>query len=154
MAPQPKKIKKGDGWELRFDESAKGEHEQLDELVAKDPEHVHLESMGSNWCLIVKAKDGTEINLTLYGRKDMAKGFVFELSRPKIKTRIYKAMYVIEARNAYGEWHFVSEHRGIQAAKRTARRVSNMNNWATRILEQRLSGVFAPTNGNVIRHAP
>lgn len=73
----------GDGWEIRYDESAKGEDSALDELVATDAKHVHLESMGDSWCLIVTAKDGTTINLTLYGRKGAAKGFVFEVATPK-----------------------------------------------------------------------
>jgi len=72
----------GDGWELRFDDEAEHEHEKLDELVATEPRRVHLESMGSSWCLIVEAKDGTEINLTLYGRKNQARGLVCYLDPP------------------------------------------------------------------------
>lgn len=73
----------GDGWELRFNDSAKGKHEQLDELVMNDAKHVHLESMGDSWCLIAEAKDGTRLVLTLYGTQKAAKGFVFELEPPE-----------------------------------------------------------------------
>lgn len=83
----------GDGWELRFDENAKGKHEQLDELVADSPKSVHLESMGDHWCLIVEAKDGTSINLTLHGTAKAAKGFVFELTRPKPKPKRTRRTY-------------------------------------------------------------
>jgi hypothetical protein len=77
----------GDGWELRFD-SAKPVGPvgswPLDELVMHSARRVHLENMGSSWCLIVEAKDGTTINLTLHGTKKEAKGFVFELQAPPV----------------------------------------------------------------------